>query len=63
MEDDSEEIHILKSPEEIYALPDQSQKLSYFYNSNRIISSPVPTFNFFKGFTQYSREQQEKILK
>ena len=43
MEDSSDDIHMLKSPEDIYSTHDNNQKLSYFYNSNRIISSHTPT--------------------
>jgi hypothetical protein len=48
MEEDCDEVRILKSHEDIYSLTDDRQKLSYFYNSNRIISSLTPTMDFFK---------------
>lgn len=63
MEDNSEEIQLLGSPEDIYSTSEHNQKLSYFYNSNRIISSPAHVKLFFKHFQHYSIDRQEKMLR
>jgi hypothetical protein len=56
--DSHEENPKLKSPEEFYSSADNNQKLSYFYNSNRIITSVHAVKNFLKDFQEYSVEQQ-----
>lgn len=51
-----------RTPQEIYST-ENNQKLSYFYTSNRIISSPEVVFDFFLHFERYSVEKIEKFLK
>lgn len=63
MEEDNEDVQLLKSPEEIYSSADTTQKLSYFYNSNRIVSSNTPVQQFFKLFNHYPADAQQNILK
>lgn len=58
----SGEHFIKRRPEEIYSSIDNSQKLSYFLSSNRIISSSEPILDFLHGFDNYSIEGQEKML-
>lgn len=63
MEEDNEDLQLLRSPEEIYSSTDSSQKLSYFYNSNRIVSSTTTVQQFFKFFSHYPADAQQTILK
>ena len=58
MEDSSDDIRLLQSPEDIYSTHNSNQKLSYFYNSNRIISVNEHTYDFFKYFNHYNNETQ-----
>ena len=48
----------MRSPEDIYSTTNDSQKLSYFYSSNRIISSSHIIRDFFKNFHLYIVEKQ-----